>query len=114
MGQRLFDGRLTGSAALRTTAHNRTPAGSAPLAIMGQCKPEPDKYREPPNAAIERLFELIAGPEPATDSRRGPGDEQIPNRAVEIEDGAQDQKCQWLRGRIRQNKLRQKRQTKQR
>jgi len=62
----------------------------APLAIVGQCKPDPDEYKEAPDAAIEPLFELIAGPEPAADSRRGPGDEQIPNRAIEIEDRSQD------------------------
>ena len=62
----------------------------APLAIVGQCEPDPDEYKEAPDAAIEPLFELIAGPEPAADSRRGPGDEQIPNRAVEIEDRSQD------------------------
>src|SRR5258708_25901947 len=50
----------------------------APLAIVGQCKPAPDEYKQAPDAATEPLFELIAGPEPAADSRRGPGDEQIP------------------------------------
>ena len=86
----------------------------APLAIMGQRKPDPDEYKEAADAAIEPLFELIAAPEPAADSRGRPGDEQIPNRAIEIEDGAQEQECQWLRRRIRQNKLRQKREKKQR
>jgi hypothetical protein len=85
-----------------------------PLAVVGQRKADTDAYKESADAAIEPLFELVAGPEPAADSRRRPGDQQIPNRAVEIEDDAEEQECQGLRRRIRQNKLRQKREKKQR
>src|SRR5579859_4596509 len=60
----------------------------AALALVGQRKPDPDEDKEAADATIEPLFELVAGPEPAADSRRRPGDEQIPNRAVEIEDRA--------------------------
>ena len=84
------------------------------LVIMSQREPDPDEDKEAADAAIEPLFELVAGPEPAADSRRRPGDQQIPNRAVEIEDDAEEQECQRLRRRIRQNKLRQKREKKQR
>src|SRR3982074_2751689 len=60
------------------------------LAIMSQCKSDPDEDKAAPDAAIEPLLELIAGPESAADSSRRPCDEQIPNRAIEIEDRAQE------------------------
>jgi len=60
------------------------------LAIMSQRKSDPNEYEESADAAIEPLLEFVAGPESAADSRRRPRDEQIPNRAVEIEDRAQE------------------------
>jgi hypothetical protein len=57
---------------------------------MSQRKSDPDEYKEGADAAIEPLLELVAGPEPAADPRRRPGDEQIPNRAIEIENRAQE------------------------
>src|ERR1700738_2823485 len=60
------------------------------LAIMSQRKSDPDENKQAADAAVEPLLEPVAGPESAADSSRRPGDEQIPNRAIEIEDGAQD------------------------
>src|ERR1700688_1947203 len=84
------------------------------LTIVSQRQPNADKYEDSSDAAIEPLFEGVAGREPDADARRRPGDEQIPYRAVEIEDDTQEQERQRLRRGIRQNKLRQKRQKKQR
>src|SRR5450631_1030858 len=84
------------------------------LTIVSQRQPDSHKYKYSPDAAIEPLFEGVAGREPDADARRRPGDEQIPYRAVEIEDDTQEQERQGLRRGIRQNKLRQKRQKKQR
>ena len=62
----------------------------APLAIMSQRQPDPDEYKESPYAPIEPRLEWVAGSEPAAESRSRPGDEQIPNRAIEIEDRAEE------------------------
>jgi hypothetical protein len=58
--------------------------------IASQRKSDADEDKEASDAATEPGFELVAGPEPAADPRRRPSDKQIPDRAVEIEDRAQE------------------------
>src|ERR1700682_2227613 len=84
------------------------------LTITRQRQADADKYENRTDAAIEPYLQAVACAEPAADARRRPGDDQIPYRAVEIEDCTQDQECQRLRWGIRQHKLRQKGQKKQR
>ena len=83
------------------------------LAIVGERQPQPDEDEHTADAAVEPLFESRAWAERGADSRRQPRHQEIPKRAVDVEDQAEKQKCQRIR-RLRIDELRKKCQKEQR